>query len=156
MEPEQKSASERPVILTVDIVVTYDQQKVLLIKRRHPPFQDKYCLPGGHVDPDDRSAAHAAARELEEETGIRVSAAELSLLMVLDAPDRDPREDGRRISLVYVVALADGARLVDLQASSDAAHVVMYDLEELKEEQVGFDHYQAIEQLGPAYWYRRY
>ena len=51
--------------------------EVLLTRRpRHMrTFPGCWVLPGGKVDPEDQSVAHAALRELEEETGLVVSLA---------------------------------------------------------------------------------
>nr|NIP94429.1 NUDIX hydrolase [Akkermansiaceae bacterium] len=42
---------------------------LLLVKRRHPPEQGKWGLPGGYLDPGEDPAL-AAAREALEETGL--------------------------------------------------------------------------------------
>jgi mutator protein MutT len=42
---------------------------VLLSQRAKPPFQDKWSLPGGHVETGER-LEEAAMRELSEETGL--------------------------------------------------------------------------------------
>ena len=57
--------------LTADVVVLRlrGQLEVLLIERGNPPFQGCYALPGGFVDPDE-APRDAAARELDEETGV--------------------------------------------------------------------------------------
>src|SRR5262249_46522292 len=43
--------------------------EVLLVQRKNEPFQGKWGIPGGFVDPDEK-ILDAANRELEEETGI--------------------------------------------------------------------------------------
>lgn len=48
-----------------------DGDAVLLIERGRPPSAGTWSLPGGHVETNERPAA-AAARELEEETGVVV------------------------------------------------------------------------------------
>lgn len=125
--------------LTVDALVLF-QGRVVMIRRTKPPFQDKLVFPGGHVEEMDASLAAACCRELEEEVGLIVPAESLSLLMVLDDPNRDPRP-GRRISVVYRVTLEE---LPNLTAGSDAASVELVDLSTLTPDLVGFDHYLAI------------
>jgi 8-oxo-dGTP diphosphatase len=44
-------------------------QKILLTKRGFPPFQGKWCLPGGHIDPGE-PAKQAIIREVKEEVGL--------------------------------------------------------------------------------------
>ena len=60
--------------VTVDCVVFgLDRNqilKVMLIKRKIPPFQNQWALPGGFVHLDE-SLEDAALRELQEETGIK-------------------------------------------------------------------------------------
>ncbi len=43
--------------------------EVLLVKRRYPPFEGRWSVPGGHVEPGE-SILEAARRELLEETGV--------------------------------------------------------------------------------------
>jgi len=83
---------------TADVIATTPDGRVLLIERGWDPFEGHWALPGGHVDPGETGLA-AAARELAEETGVRVAPGDLSLIGVWDAPGRDPR--GRYVTVAY-------------------------------------------------------
>lgn len=50
----------------------FDGDNVLLVQRKHPPFQHYWSLPGGRMQPDE-SAKDAIQREIMEETGLSVS-----------------------------------------------------------------------------------
>ncbi len=89
----------RPAV-TVDIVIFLkedNEHKVLLIKRKHPPFEGQWAFPGGFVNIDEELEA-AAERELKEETGLQISG--LLQLHTFGKLNRDPR--GRTISVVYL------------------------------------------------------
>jgi 8-oxo-dGTP diphosphatase len=60
---------QRP-ILGVSTLVRRDGA-VLLVKRKRPPLEGYWALPGGHVEAGER-LADAAAREVREETGIAI------------------------------------------------------------------------------------
>ena len=89
-------------MLTVDVAALTGgpTPRVLLVQRAHPPFAGEWALPGGFVDEGER-VAHAAARELAEETGLKLGS--LSLLGVYDTPGRDPR--GWTVSVTYIAKL---------------------------------------------------
>lgn len=123
---------------TADVVAIRPDGDVLLIERGWPPHQGELALPGGHVDPGETSRA-AAVRELEEETGIRVVAGDLTLLGVWDAPGRDPR--GRYISAAYTVTVdAD----TTARAGDDAATVQWVGLETAAGVELAFDHGEIV------------
>jgi len=124
--------------VTTDIVVFTVQEnalKVLLIQRKYDPFKDRWALPGGFVNIDEDLEA-GAARELEEETGLKEIY--LEQLCTFGAPDRDPRE--RVISVAYF-ALVPSDKLV-LNAGSDASDAAWFDIGALK--RLAFDHKEII------------
>ncbi len=132
------------VILTVDVAFAAGGE-LLLIRRATPPFPDRLVLPGGHVEDFDASLAAAAARELREETGIALRPEELTLLGLLDSPGRDPRP-GRRISAVFAASAA-GRSSVRAAAGDDAREIVWRRPETLRPEELGFDHWLAVQAL---------
>jgi 8-oxo-dGTP diphosphatase len=56
---------------TVAAIITQrdDRSTILLTRRSIPPFQGRWCLPGGHIDRFE-PARTAAIREVKEETGL--------------------------------------------------------------------------------------
>src|SRR5579871_6377428 len=100
--------------LAVDCVVFDPRGRLLLIRRKHPPFGGQYALPGGFVDYGEMTE-HAAARELAEETGL--VAVSVSLVGVYSDPSRDPR--GHVVSVAYRVAVSS----YEVEAGDDAAEV---------------------------------
>lgn len=84
-------------VLSTDAVIFDTGDRLLLIRRRHPPFVGCYALPGGFVDIGETVEA-ACRRELMEEAGI--SADELKLVGVYSEPNRDPR--GHNVSTAFV------------------------------------------------------
>lgn len=123
--------------LTVDIVLVTSvdgQHRVLLIRRKNPPFEGCWALPGGFVDPHE-PLEDAARRELWEETGIRP--AHLEQLHTFGTPGRDPR--GWTVSVVYLALLEEGeAGALQPQAGDDAAEAGWFDL--LAPPALAFDH----------------
>eukprot|EP00877_Chromochloris_zofingiensis_P007718 jgi/Chrzof1/319/Cz01g11080.t1 len=82
--------------LTVDAAIVakphskQDEPKLLLIKRKHPPCQGKWALPGGFVD-EYEPLDKAAARELQEETSVDPATVPLIQNGMFGDPGRDPR-----------------------------------------------------------------
>lgn len=97
---------------------------VLCVERGVPPGVGEWTLPGGHMEIDEQPET-AAARELEEETGVVVDP---DALEVLDAVSLPPR-DGKQVMNVYYVvdrAETDG----DPVAGSDAAKARFWAVQE--------------------------
>jgi 8-oxo-dGTP diphosphatase len=82
--------------LTADSVLIVDQE-VLLVQRKHEPFQGHWCFPGGFIEQDEK-IIDGARRELQEETGIE--GVNLVQFGTYGDPGRDPR--GRTVSVVFL------------------------------------------------------
>ena len=123
--------------VAVDIVIFTIQEgalKVLLVKRRIPPFKDQLAIPGGFVLPEEGLDA-AALRELSEETG--VSDVYLEQLYSFGDPDRDPR--GRIISIAYFALISADH---PLKAGTDAAEARWWSVHQLPP--LAFDHAKIL------------
>lgn len=112
----------RPSV-TVDMAVfTLNEQNqlcVLLIKRRNHPFIGGYALPGGFVEFNEDIAA-AAARELEEETGVK--GLMLRQYGAFGGVDRDPRT--RIITCAYYAVAPKGS--LKIAPGDDAADALLF------------------------------
>ncbi|MGZ5418286.1 MAG: NUDIX domain-containing protein [Nocardioides sp.] len=135
--------SEFPIFsVTVDAVCLTIREgavQVLLVERGSDPFQGRLAFPGGFVEIDEDLPA-AAARELEEETGIRLSAEPVQL-KTYGRPGRDPR--GRTVTVAYLVVARD---LGDPVGGSDAASAGWYPIDLLLESpgMLAFDHAEIL------------
>jgi 8-oxo-dGTP diphosphatase len=88
----------------VVLTVRDEALKVLAIKRREPPYQGRWALPGGFVRPEE-NLDRAAERELAEETGLTAGAVHLEQLASYGEPDRDPRM--RTVTVAYLAMAPD-------------------------------------------------
>jgi 8-oxo-dGTP diphosphatase len=114
------------------------QRKVLLVKRKKPPFRGQWAIPGGFAEPDEPLES-AARRELREETA--TEPVHLEQLHTFGDPGRDPR--GWTISVTYLARLSDTEeRSLKPKAGSDATTVDWFDLENLPP--LAFDHAEIL------------
>ncbi len=124
--------------LTVDAVVFRKngvRREVLLIQRKHYPFEGMWALPGGFVDMEE-TCEEAIERELMEETSLRVTG--LQQMHTFSALGRDPR--GRTVSVTFF-GHAELARST-VKGGDDAMDARWFDLDDLPE--LAFDHIEAI------------
>ena len=56
-------------ITTVAAIIKNDKDEILLTRRNVEPFKEQWCLPGGHIDENEK-ALDAVIREAKEETGL--------------------------------------------------------------------------------------
>ncbi|KAI3430429.1 hypothetical protein D9Q98_005024 [Chlorella vulgaris] len=123
--------------LTVDaVIVTGDTEpQLLLIKRKNDPFAGSWALPGGFVDENEALEA-AAARELQEETGVDPSRVLLTQVGAFGDPGRDPR--GWCISVAYA-ALVPSSSELQIQAAEAQLYKITEQLPPL-----AFDHKRIV------------
>jgi 8-oxo-dGTP diphosphatase len=129
----------RPAV-TADIVIIKtvgNQNLVLLIERKFPPFEGMWALPGGFLNMDE-TLEEAALRELKEETGI--TGVELQQLHTFSKVNRDPRH--RTITTVFI-GIANENSIA--KAGDDAAKAKWFNLNELPP--LAFDHAEVIEMV---------
>ena len=86
-------------VAVIIILFAYDlngKQYVLTVKRGKgtpdPEYVGIHCLPCGYLDFDE-TTQEAAARELFEETGVKVNPDDLKLLSINDNPSDDKRQN---------------------------------------------------------------
>ena len=171
MTPKAKEhvmSEHPPVAVATDSVLTinfYSATPLLILGcRAHEPFQDSFVFPGGHFDPGiwnesqskyvvdpnsdvpcDPSLRGRTSRETREEINVAIHSSKWQFLTELDAPDRDPRTDMRRISIAFWKDLDH--QPMSLAAGDDLASFTVVNLMTLEETDMGFDHWKAVQIL---------
>ena len=115
------------------------KDRVVLVKRGHPPIQGQWSIPGGALEVGEL-VREAATREAREETGLIVEPGEL-----LGVYDRVLRHADGRVQYHYV--LVDFlCRPVggELLAASDAEQVLWFAREELPALKLAEDTHEVI------------
>lgn len=82
---------------------------ILLVKRNEYPYKDKWCLPGGFLNPKNETLEECAMRVLKQETNLENIY--LEQLYTFNDPKRDPRT--RVVSTSYM-ALIDKNKLTQM------------------------------------------
>lgn len=95
--------------------------QVLLVRRKNPPYQNCWALPGGFLNLDE-SLRETAARELYEETGLKADY--LGQFYTWSDVTRDPRT--RVISTSYMALVNEHNK--KLRAGDDAKEAKWFDL----------------------------
>ena len=130
-----------PAVTADCVVFGYDgkELKVLLIKRgaekeaSTTAYVGEWALPGGFLDVEkDKTIAHTAARELKEETGLKLSVKDFKEVGTFSDIKRDPRE---RVITVAHYALV---KLADVEASTDADKAEWFSWNDIPH--LAFDH----------------
>lgn len=120
-----RTAWDRPSLTSDIVLFSIDAQNkpvVLLIKRGGHPYIGCWAFPGGFVS-DGESTEEAAARELEEETGLK--GIYLDQMYCVSTPGRDPR--GWTETVVYMAVMDRGAETP--KAGDDAEEACWFNID---------------------------
>ena len=115
---------DRPFIGVGAVIA--ERGRVVLVKRGHPPLAGEWSIPGGMLEVGE-TLREGVVREVREETGLTVEAADL-----LGVYDRLLRDDVGRVLYHYVLVDFLCRRVRgELAASGDAAEVRWFTAEEV-------------------------
>ena len=121
----------RPAVTADCVVMTKEANPhVLLIERGFDPFKGCWAFPGGFMNMDE-TAEQCAIRELEEETGLKVSS--IHQIGAYSKVDRDPR--GRTITVAYLATIDAPTEVC---GQDDAARAEWFPIDALPP--LAFDH----------------
>lgn len=122
--------------LAVDGVIFDMDEKLVLIRRKNPPFEGQLALPGGFVE-NNETTEEAVIREVREELGIKTRIKHM--VGVYSDPTRDPRQ--HTVSVVYALEPMS----TKFKAGDDAESYEKVSIDELSGlESIAFDHDNII------------
>ncbi len=125
--------------LTVDAVIEFGDDRVVLIRRGFPPFEGLWALPGGFVEIGE-TVADACMREVREECSIDVELR--GILGVYSDPRRDPSR--HTIAVAFRAVHKSG----ELKGSDDAREARLFKRDELRSLKLAFDHADILRDAG--------
>ena len=122
----------------VDAVIEDNAGNVILIKRKYPPFQDYYALPGGFIEKGE-NAKKALGREVKEETNLYVKI--LHKIGFYTEEGRDPR--GVIHSTAYKCSIIGD--ITQMKSGDDSKKVELIPKNKLPLIKLAFDHKKILE-----------
>lgn len=118
--------------IAVDAIII-ENGSIVLIKRKNPPFQNCWALPGGFVEVGE-IVENSCIREAKEETNLDVEI--IKLVGIYSDPKRDPR--GHVVSAAFLCSKKSGV----MKGKDDAIEAGWYWLDILP--LLAFDHAKII------------
>jgi 8-oxo-dGTP diphosphatase len=115
---------ETPLVGVGAIIIEDD--RVVLVKRGHPPLEGKWSIPGGVLEIGE-TLRKAAVRETLEETGLAVEPGELLGVFERVIPDEKGRMRYHYVLIDFLCRRVAG----ELQAGDDAREVRWFRRDEL-------------------------
>ncbi|MFX0008837.1 MAG: NUDIX domain-containing protein [Candidatus Hermodarchaeota archaeon] len=128
----------KPVVgLTVDAIIEDQEGNVVLIKRKYPPFQNYYALPGGFIKEGEKPV-EALIREVKEETNLDIKVE--SKIGIYTEEGRDPR--GSVHTTAYKCRIIGGVS--DLRGGDDSKDAELISIADLQNIELAFDHKKIL------------
>jgi len=125
------------VSLTVDAIIEDQKGNVVLIKRKYPPFQNYFALPGGFIQEGEKPT-EALIREVKEETNLDVKVK--SKLGVYNKEGRDPR--GKIHTTAYKCRIIGD--FSGMKGGDDSKKAELIPIAQLKTIKLAFDHKKIL------------
>lgn len=123
--------------LTVDAIIEDKEGKVVLIKRKYPPFQNYYALPGGFIKEGEKPV-DAVIREVKEETNLDIKIEHK--IGVYTEEGRDPR--GSVHTTAYKCRIIGD--ISKMKGGDDSKAAELISIDELKNIELAFDHKKIL------------
>ena len=128
---------EHPLVGVGAVIVERD--RVVLVKRAHPPIAGQWSIPGGVLEVGEL-VRDAAVREAREETGLVVEPGELLGVFDRVLCDAEGRVQYHYVLVDFRCRQTGG----ELRAASDAAEVRWFQREELQALELAHDTLEVI------------
>ncbi|GAH12038.1 unnamed protein product, partial [marine sediment metagenome] len=116
-----------------DAVIEDGKGNIVVIKRKYPPFQGFYALPGGFVEQGE-NLTHALIREIKEETNLDIKIYEK--IGIYKKAGRDPR--GKIHSTAFKCTIIGDT--LNLRSGDDSKEVELISKDKLTTMELAFDH----------------
>ena len=123
--------------LTVDAIIEDRIGNIVLIRRKYPPFQNYYALPGGFIKKGEKPI-EALIREVKEETNLDVKVE--SKIGVYNKDGRDPR--GNVHTTAYKCRVIGD--FSDMKGGDDSKKTELIPLDQLENIELAFDHKEIL------------
>ncbi len=129
---------KKPTVgLTVDAIIQDKEGNVVLIKRKYPPFQNYYALPGGFIKEGEKPV-DAVIREVKEETNLNIKIE--YKIGVYTEEGRDPR--GSVHTTAYKCRIIGDVS--NMKGGDDSKAAELIPIDELKNIELAFDHKKIL------------
>jgi len=125
----------------VDAVIEDQNENIVLIKRKYPPFRNFYALPGGFIRKGEK-VKEAVLREVKEETNLNVKIE--YKIGTYTEEGRDPR--GNIHSTAFKCSIIRDNSL--MQSGDDSKDVELVSKDRLEALELAFDHKKILRDAG--------
>lgn len=125
------------IIQAVDAIIEDGKGNIILIKRKFPPYQGFYALPGGSVEKGEKHK-EALIREVREETNLKVEPIEKT--GIYDEEGRDPR--GRVHSTAFRCTILGSVS--EMHTGEETIDVKLFSKKQVNEMELAFDHKKML------------